>query len=110
MRISDWSSDVCSSDLVEPANHPPNPALFLDVKPCRGRSRRLTKGGAWCGASGELADDLSNLRTSDRRRLRPLTQGTKVIGSASCRVRVCQYVSISVAAAPLQNTTYQSDN
>src|SRR3546814_7221466 len=67
LRISDWSSDVCSSDLAD--LHCPSadddPALRQDL-PHAGRSR-----------AGE-------------------------IGRASCRARVCQYVSISVGAVSLK--------
>src|SRR3546814_10683274 len=81
MRISGWSSDVCSSDLAalprrrrhrrpagdphlpEPSNSPPPAATPLAARPPR--------------TSTEL-------------------------GSASCRDRVCQYVSISVVAVSLQ--------
>src|SRR3546814_4224950 len=62
MRISDWSSDVCSSDLDEGCD------------PERG-----------CAAdpSAECPQGLSHRRPRIRRRQ---------IGRASCRERVCQYV------------------
>src|SRR3546814_4452638 len=66
MRISDWSSDVCSSDL---------PALRGDLVVGRVDRREL--------AVGEV-DEL----------LRHALRGQPVgkIGRASCRERVCQYV------------------
>src|SRR3546814_8825003 len=33
MRISDWSSDVCSSDLVRLPTHPPSPSPATPSKP-----------------------------------------------------------------------------
>src|SRR3546814_9739377 len=67
MRISDWSSDVCSSDLVE-----------------HGRL-----GGTRMGSDAKTsvlngycqAHDVKNLFVADGE-----------IGRASCRERVCQYV------------------
>src|SRR3546814_18694579 len=96
MRISDWSSDVCSSDLK------------LDILGKTGRGKRLARGAA--------AEDGRNLvlqlavgstcRARLRRRppLQSLDDGAGAeqvldeIGRATCRERVCQYVSISVVA------------
>src|SRR3546814_1576791 len=76
MRISDWSSDVCSSDLVH----------------CR------------CGSGRRAAAVNSWLLTTSPRKLGRLTpwrvslsaeRGLAYcpeIGRASCRERVCQYV------------------
>src|SRR3546814_1438603 len=78
MRISDWSSDVCSSDL-----HP-------------GLLRFLA------GIDLEVAVRASALALHLRRqgvrqlfaihRLDDIEQGDRQIGRASCRERVCQYV------------------
>src|SRR3546814_8065466 len=62
MRISDWSSDVCSSDLVQPSE--------AGVEP-----------GA-AGNHGGIAAGEPGLRLRIGRE----------IGRASCRERVCQYV------------------
>src|SRR3546814_19833403 len=84
MRISVWSSDVCSSDL--------QPALL-----------------AW-GAHDRVIDpgamDLYAARMPQARKV--LLGGSghmtvmEQIGSASCRERVCQYVSISVVCGSLK--------
>src|SRR3546814_3599177 len=68
MRISDWSSDVCSSDL----RRPPRGSR---------RARRLTNsasaaGFACCNSSANPA----------------ASTFANEIGRASCRERVCQYV------------------
>src|SRR3546814_17353945 len=70
MRISDWSSDVCSSDLlgVDRIAAPHDDEVGL---------HHLLRIGAAPRAAGE-------------------------IGRASCRERVCQYVSISVVAVSLK--------
>src|SRR3546814_10107148 len=71
MRISDWSSDVCSSDLL-----PQDPLrLGLDLS--------LRRAGV-----GLLAARGQGGRHLGRGALLPLPQ----IGRASCRERVCQYV------------------
>src|SRR3546814_1741644 len=80
MRISDWSSDVCSSDL--------GVLFFLsalltgDLRRWLGEdaARALERAGP---LAGKLDDDFQ-------------------IGRASCRERVCQYVSISVVAVSLK--------
>src|SRR3546814_10551953 len=65
MRISDWSSDVCSSDL-----QPPDGPLPVRWRSAFGRRAD----GAAAGPAGS-----------------PHQRGTE-IGRASCRERVCQYV------------------
>src|SRR3546814_2364134 len=76
MRISDWSSDVCSSDLVDrglmiaPVGVAPPGLAHAD-----GRAEGI--------ALGVAADE--GLGKDDE--LRPCE-----IGRASCRERVCQYV------------------
>src|SRR3546814_4438636 len=74
MRISDWSSDVCSSDLPLVAAvftgaeiaASPDPAGLADTWPLIMRA----KASYYPGRSGDLVE----------------------IGRASCRERVCQYV------------------
>src|SRR3546814_1766828 len=85
MRISDWSSDVCSSDLKQ----------IVDAQ-------ALVPGGkvgvvAAAGAAGVGEDEDALVIVHERGRLReiggrrPVLDG-KEIGRASCRERVCQYV------------------
>src|SRR3546814_6068779 len=69
MRISDWSSDVCSSDLVV------------------GLRRRIAENMA---ESKRHIPHFSYVEESDVSALEAL-RGEK-IGRASCRERVCQYV------------------
>src|SRR3546814_1277042 len=66
MRISDWSSDVCSSDLIAQADHGGLVGDLLAVEPC--------------AAALDQAPGFT-------------LRGRKTeIGRASCRERVCQYV------------------
>src|SRR3546814_21199503 len=80
IRISDWSSDVCSSDL---------PALFDAYDTAL---QQLAGGTRAAGA----------LRRFEWTLLRETGYGTDQIGRASGRERVCQYVSISVVADSLK--------
>src|SRR3546814_20737260 len=90
MRISDWSSDVFSSDLVPPTGRRTRPHSRGDLGAALGTraARRPPPGRAG--------------RPGDPTRLR-LPRGE--IGRASCRERVCQYVSISVVAVSLNKKT-----
>src|SRR3546814_14206514 len=96
MHISDWSSDVCSSDL----------SIML----------RERKGGCpWCSPGGSCHHrQRAALAAHYTRPILPAAfckMGAVAaatapqvceIGSASCRERVCQYVSISVVAVSLK--------
>src|SRR3546814_13613476 len=79
MRISDWSSDVCSSDLLDHRGLRPFANLVLN--------RYLQQ------RDEVAALALLPLFLSARAAVR-----AQEIGRASCRERVCQYVSISVVA------------
>src|SRR3546814_16493458 len=93
MRISDWSSDVCSSDLGLPRSGGAvgRGAARPDIRATTSRT------SARCGShmldrSGPAADAGAAESGSDR----------EAIGRESCRERVCQYVSISVVAVALK--------
>src|SRR3546814_11943752 len=91
MRISDWSSDVCSSDLVLRArlgnlHH----AVDEQAQPLLGRHPPRT--GVRAGQEAEFLEILHHV--ADRR--------GRQIGRASGRERVCQYVYISVVAVSLK--------
>src|SRR3546814_14209267 len=85
MRISDWSSDVCSSDL--PTSGSVSAKLVM-ISP------RAIRGShaAFCASVPAITSPWLPIPT-----LVP-----KEIGRASCRERVCQYVSISVVAVSLK--------
>src|SRR3546814_4954183 len=70
MRISDWSSDVCSSDLAGDAHHGRDAQRIIDdIRPLLARTDR---------------EDHPLRRVDHRIELQ--------IGRASCRERVCPYV------------------
>src|SRR3546814_13690250 len=98
MRISDWSSDVCSSDLADPPGH-----VLRNI------------GGVPGEGIGAVGDDAAvrQVRKADAERHRRPTVDRgeqhqcdtpgdqQQIGRASCRERVCKYVYISVVAVAL---------
>src|SRR3546814_15588736 len=101
MRISDWSSDVCSSDLIE--GFRPGVAERLGVGPdvCLERNPRLIYGRiTGHGQDGTLAQraghDLNYTALAGVIDLIGPADGPPVmplkIGRASGRERVCQYV------------------
>src|SRR3546814_15552168 len=121
MRISDWSSDVCSSDLRPcPAQTPHDQkkaarrqrlhwSRFLHVERISSLSGCLRRQGRPIGpASCFFAPPRwTGMKKFARRLL--IVQ----IGRASCRERVCQYVDISVVAVSLKKkstSTYISYN
>src|SRR3546814_15191789 len=118
MRISDWSSDVCSSDLSAAYHSPGAPAPPQFALSRRG-SQLVHEASAsdrqW-GAFVPGVPDVSLFpravwaRLQGRRwrqsqpELLPSAHGAGYlqIGRASCRERVCQYVYISVVALSLK--------
>src|SRR3546814_3680801 len=81
MRISDWSSDVCSSDLL--AAEREGEAAVLGVA-----AEHRPLGGAADGEEALAIRQLDELRHDDAGG----AEGGVEIGRASCRERVCQYV------------------
>src|SRR3546814_3073254 len=71
VRISDWSSDVCSSDLAEGLGVPLPSGQAAVFEPVGGHEMLVGEGAMRDHAVGEKVDQ---------------------IGRASCRERVCQYV------------------
>src|SRR3546814_20546724 len=116
MRISDWSSDVCSSDLGDhwrsgfggrPEESTEKGVIFRDV-PVEVIDDFLTRFECHSTFSGQKSDVVSYLeRIATKRPLadvllislsggsggdNPFTLRTQAIGRASCRDRVCTYV------------------
>src|SRR3546814_12064301 len=100
MRISDWSSDVCSSDLN----------TLIDFRYTQHFRAPRGKGGSGQNRTGAGGEDLvikvpvgTQLLSDDKEHvLADFTKAGQKIGRASCRERVCQYVSISVVAVALK--------
>src|SRR3546814_5490904 len=100
MRISDWSSDVCSSDLTRPGCTTESGRTMVtvmvtgaataadinveDIIICEEESAILTP-------TSSLANPIFNwYRNADK--TDKVSNQTIEIGRASCRERVCQYV------------------
>src|SRR3546814_6622018 len=79
MRISDWSSDVCSSDL----------RLFPRPPPSEPHAHRF---GALCQGNSDAAHADDADPGARHRPGQHLRAGCPPIGRASWRERVCQYV------------------
>src|SRR3546814_11573214 len=100
MRISDWSSDVCSSDLLglhnaEAADRHIELLALADVGH-GGIQRRLHQPERAATEHQPLGVQAAH------QHLDSVIDLTQQIGSASGRERVCQYVYISVVAVTLQ--------
>src|SRR3546814_14040759 len=100
MRISDWSSDVCSSDLEEGGKR----KGCGDRRGCA-RTRRRTSAGAQRRHERRIA--VGDLRQSDAGRsgVEHPEHGSPArheIGRASCRERECRYVLIPVVGVLLK--------
>src|SRR3546814_13218129 len=91
MRISDWSSDVCSSDLAARALQFAHGRRFpaAQIGGLHDRHPRARGRGAGVRSPLSVAVD------------RPRPVPPLEIGSASCRDRVCPYVLLSVFAVSL---------
>src|SRR3546814_4412158 len=98
MRISDWSSDVCSSDLADARIELMN---LLKAEPANAGALTLMAriqiaSGGGVGAAATLArlgDGAASAELTDMRAEADMLRGQcGEIGRASCRERVCQYV------------------
>src|SRR3546814_11983011 len=102
MRISDWSSDVCSSDLWSHKDYPlikvgtmtlnRNPENFFAQIEQAAFSPGNTVPGIGLSPDKMLLGRAFAYADAQRNRIGK-------IGRASCREGVCQYVYISVVAA-----------
>src|SRR3546814_14934042 len=92
MRISDWSSDVCSSDL----------------QPVAGQYHALAR--AAYPPPHHRTPQIARLRAVERREAggivggQPRQPANASNGSAACRGRVCPYVYVWVVAVTLKKT------
>src|SRR3546814_14004924 len=105
MRISDWSSDVCSSDLrSDGEGDRPRSGWWKGPYASVSRLRRLPsphslreQGGAFMIRA--FRAELLSIGQDPRDALDAVRYE---IGRAACRERGCQYVSISVVAGSLK--------
>src|SRR3546814_19837195 len=96
MRISDWSSDVCSSDLAAQLNQQTQRHATVIFPYCRPETAR----NPLLMAPSTHAP-IAAIATA------PGRDGLE-IGRASCRDRVCKYVSISVVGVSIQKKTIEN--
>src|SRR3546814_7050509 len=88
MRISDWSSDVCSSDLFRYREAPmPDGGVSLFISQS-GETIDTLEALRYARRCGQQILSLVNVAESAIARESHAVQ----IGRASCRERVCQYV------------------
>src|SRR3546814_11271725 len=121
MRISDWSSDVCSSDLIEPdwsqrellarerealgfylSGHPIEAYGEITDQVCSGRLHELIRQHA---TPQPVAANGKPIWQPRVKVMFAAWVADVQIGRASCRERVCQYVYISVVAVSLNKNT-----
>src|SRR3546814_16195423 len=105
MRISDWSSDVCSSDLrgfslapIAGLMRAADPSLDVFVSVSHQSAHYNGPTDTWVDGAGLEPDD----KDGYLQWVREMIAGHEKIGRASCRERECQYVSISVVAVSLK--------
>src|SRR3546814_15660941 len=102
MRISDWSSDVCSSDLLPDDEATRRAAMIRKARLQAQVAGALGAALMIAACNPSATDDAATApATADRQAL--WANALREIGRASCRERVCQYVEISVVAVSLQN-------
>src|SRR3546814_14906414 len=91
MRMSDWSSDVCSSDLARTSTPTPRRCAMKRLIVILAAAGFASVAGAQQPTEVEQGLELDAAAVAVGK-----------IGRASCRERVCQYVKISVVALSLQ--------
>src|SRR3546814_12187216 len=106
MRISDWSSDVCSSDLnavltLTARKHLEN-ALVNALRIAPYQATGILARHDNFHELDYLASPLPGTKALICEAHGPKTATAHQIGRASCRERVCQYVSFSVIADSLK--------
>src|SRR3546814_1012346 len=90
MRISDWSSDVCSSDLLlTPTLEPSSDGLMISGRPKRSAAVIRSASRSIHSHSGVGSPSAFQMRLV---RSLSIANADAKIGRASCRERVCQYV------------------
>src|SRR3546814_19889372 len=100
MRISDWSSDVCSSDLAArlareacaafTAEHPDRRCFVIGTLGPTSRTASISPKVEDAGFRNVSFDELAENYREAAQAL--IEGGADEIGRASCRERVCQYV------------------
>src|SRR3546814_9413394 len=97
MRISDWSSDVCSSDLDHRQHHPRPGRKDRGQRDAERKRRRrgdlaLAADRALLAPRGDMMPEMGMRQQPGLEPRRRAREAEGEIGRASCRERVCQYV------------------
>src|SRR3546814_17531585 len=107
MRISDWSSDVCSSDLAAKARgvqfgrRPTlTPGQVEHARELLGEGRTATETAELLGV--HRATLYRALRGPETSQAEPRRPGAFAIGREACRERACQYVEYPEGACSLK--------
>src|SRR3546814_11669664 len=104
MRIGDWSSDVCTSDLLqERGDEEADRQEEADQQGGDDEADEPQK----LMLGGRLGRILADEFVVEARRVRSLGLPRHTIGRASCRERVCQYVWIAVVAVTFKKKKEQ---
>src|SRR3546814_20454375 len=99
MRISDWSSDVCSSDLHSRVRSTDGETATEESLVVEEETVASTTKASDGKKGVRFGDDVDSGNPSSAKKSSRARKGTPhQIGRASCRERVCQYVKISVGA------------
>src|SRR3546814_12975348 len=97
MRISDWSSDVCSSDLRW-VKLTEESATLVKKHGLRKSSKSGLSTGVVKGSKGQVKGFVEFVKTTGSLLNNPaLMAGAAEIGRATCRERVCVWVDVWVA-------------
>src|SRR3546814_1164264 len=88
MRISDWSSDVCSSDLPAPLDE----RLTARIQKLAVEAFKAVGCTGWSRVDFMIRESDSQPFLLEINTSPGMTSHSLEIGRASCRERVCQYV------------------
>src|SRR3546814_18332564 len=107
MRFSDWSSDVCSSDLLrlQWINRSTRAAKRQDAGEAHAETQEQYRQSAG-QARGPC--QFETRQFGSRQTHTKSDQGCHQSGRGECRERWCQYVSMSVGAGPFKTTASQT--
>src|SRR3546814_4997589 len=99
MRISDWSSDVCSSDLwgkcefANPGSSVKDRAALYIIRDAEQRGELKPGGTVVEGTAGNTGIGIALVANAlGYKTVIVMPDNQSQIGRASCRARVCQYV------------------
>src|SRR3546814_1564263 len=90
MRISDWSSDVCSSDLTGTLDQVE--LTVTEIAKLESPTALAVRPGSPDLYIADKGGTVRHIEVTEAEESRPARYELQQIGRASCRERVCQYV------------------